>query len=324
MPSPAKLAALHLRADENGMRAEGSSGCSTGYEAARQRAVAFASGSEPCHASTSSRPCGANPTPWNASNTMSPSVNVPVLSRQMRSTRASTSTAASSCTSTCRRDSRCAPTANAMLVMSTSPSGIIATTDAIARTAASCQAPDSIAAAQPPKFCICALSTSRLTGPMIQATQPSTRLTPRRNSLDTSENCFASLDRRLANESAPTRVTFAAPLPPSTIDPDSTGSPGSLSTGSDSPVSIDSSTCSRSDAATTPSAAIWSPARSTSRSSRTTSASATSVSAPSRRTLACGACRSASRSSERFAMNSCTEPMIMLAIAAKPKSASCQ
>ena len=57
-------------------------------------------------------------------------MRVPVLSTQTTSTRASTSTAASSCTSAPRRPSRITPTAKATLVSSTSPSGIMAPTPA--------------------------------------------------------------------------------------------------------------------------------------------------------------------------------------------------
>ena len=60
-----------------------------------------------------------------------PSVRVPVLSTHTTSTRASTSTAASSCTRARRRPSRTTPTAKAMLVSSTRPSGIMAATPAI-------------------------------------------------------------------------------------------------------------------------------------------------------------------------------------------------
>ncbi len=57
------------------------------------------------------------------------------------STRASPSTAGSSFTSTCWRASFAAPTANAMLVISTSPSGIIAVSAAIVFTTACTHVP---------------------------------------------------------------------------------------------------------------------------------------------------------------------------------------
>ena len=55
------------------------------------------------------------------------SVRVPVLSAQTTSTRASPSIAGSSCTRHCLRPSRITPTAKAIDVISTSPSGTIGT-----------------------------------------------------------------------------------------------------------------------------------------------------------------------------------------------------
>ena len=65
------------------------------------------------------------------------SVSVPVLSTQMVSTRASTSTAGRSCTSTRRSASRITATAMAMLVSSTRPSGTIVTMPAMVPRSAS-------------------------------------------------------------------------------------------------------------------------------------------------------------------------------------------
>ena len=107
---------------------------------------------------------------WEPSKTMSPPVRVPVLSRQMTSTRARPSTAGSSFTSTCRLASLAAPTANAIEVTSTSPSGIIAVSDAIVLTTACTHVPLSHACTQPPATIICALSTSRPIGPIPQPT----------------------------------------------------------------------------------------------------------------------------------------------------------
>ena len=55
------------------------------------------------------------------------SVSVPVLSAHTTSTRARPSMAGSSCTRHCRRPSRTTPTANAIDVISTRPSGTIGT-----------------------------------------------------------------------------------------------------------------------------------------------------------------------------------------------------
>ena len=123
---------------------------------------------------------------------MSPPVRVPVLSRQITSTRARPSTAGSSFTSTCLLASLAAPTANAIEVTSTSPSGIIAVSDAIVLTTACTHVPLSHACTQPPATIICALSTSRPIGPIPQPTHVSTRSIEVRSSDETSENRFAS------------------------------------------------------------------------------------------------------------------------------------
>ena len=81
---------------------------------------------------------GCRPSGSSSSNTISPSVSVPVLSRHTTSTRARPSTAGSSCTSTLRRASVTAATPKATLVSSTRPSGTIPTTPAtVPRSAAS-------------------------------------------------------------------------------------------------------------------------------------------------------------------------------------------
>ena len=68
----------------------------------------------------------------------------------------------------------------------------MAVSDAIVFTTACTQAPLENTVAYPPVTMICALRTSRPTGPMIQLTHFSTRLIDDRNSLDTSEKRFAS------------------------------------------------------------------------------------------------------------------------------------
>lgn len=93
---------------------------------------------------------------------------------------------------------RAAPTAKAMDVMSTSPSGIIAVTDAIVAVSASTHAPVRHACRHPPRTCIWALRTRSPTGPIAQPTQPSTRLIESRSSDPTSENRFASPANALA------------------------------------------------------------------------------------------------------------------------------
>lgn len=87
----------------------------------------------------------------------------------------------------------------------------------------------------------CEFTTSTNSGPSAQESQRNIRLIELRNSLCTSEKRFASLARRFTKDSAPTRVTTAYPDPATTTDPESTSAPSSLSCGSDSPVSMDSS-----------------------------------------------------------------------------------
>ncbi len=72
-----------------------------------------------------------------------------------------------------------------------------------------------------------------------------------------------------------------------------TASPGRFATGSDSPVSIDSSTCDA-PSTTSPSTGTFPPGRTTTRSPTRTSAVGTSCSRPSRTTVAAGGARSIS------------------------------
>jgi hypothetical protein len=117
-------------------------------------------------------------------------------------------------------------------------------------------------------------------------------------------------------------VAWKRPEPATTKLPDSTSSPTSLFSGSLSPVSNDSSISSPSACRTTPSQGIWSPVRSTSRSSSTTPTTSISVSAPSRVTRARGALSTASASRVRFARTSCTMPMSAFATRTRPNVAS--
>ena len=189
--------ALHLRADENAMRRAASIGRSTGNGSRRHRAVALASGAAPYHPRASCQPlCSSSVSA--ASKRISPAVSVPVLSRQITSTRARPSTAGSSLTSTCCPAKRAAPTANAIEVISTSPSGIIAVRAAIVLTTACDHVPCCQASAQPPATIICAFSTSSPIGPIPHPTHFRTRSIDVRSSLETSWNRFASAAKVLA------------------------------------------------------------------------------------------------------------------------------
>ena len=174
-------------------------------------------------------------------------MSVPVLSMHRTSTRASTSTAGSSWTSTRRFASRTTPTANATLVRSTRPSGTIATVPATAPRSAS----------RTLAFERSWLTTSSA------AVGISNHVTIRRIlSIPLRSSERVRLNRRPCSAScaayacAPTRVARNRPLPAATNDPDSTSSPGDLITGSASPVSSDSSTSSAAASSTSPSTTI--------------------------------------------------------------------
>ena len=127
-------AADHLRADEKGTESAGRT--PSGKRAASASIVGLGFSSA---AASVARICsGTGGFSGTISRTVIPgAVSVPVLSTQTTSTRASVSTAGMSCTSAWRWASRTTPTAIAMLVNSTRPSGIIVTTPAIAPRIAS-------------------------------------------------------------------------------------------------------------------------------------------------------------------------------------------
>ena len=138
VPWPSKVAPLHLRADEkatDAVRTHASDGVNAAARAAR---VAFGWGSSARAAMAPAARSSSIPSTHSiAAKRIAPSVRVPVLSRQTTSTRASPSTAGSSCTSTLRRARLSAPTKKAMLVSSTRPSGTIPTRAATVPTTAS-------------------------------------------------------------------------------------------------------------------------------------------------------------------------------------------
>ncbi len=132
VPFPSKLSELHLRAEEKGteaVRRQAPPG-GGGKAAAMASRVSLRTGvsdpSAPRAAARSSCPSSASMRP----KTSDPSVRVPVLSTQTMSTRASPSTAGSSCTSTLRPARVMAATAKATLVRRTSPSGTMPTSPA--------------------------------------------------------------------------------------------------------------------------------------------------------------------------------------------------
>ena len=228
------------------------------------------------------------------------------------STRARPSTAGSSCTNTLRRASVSAATMNAMLVSSTSPSGTIATTPATVNRKAVSNS-----------WSRDWLQRRRAdTGINTHVTMRRMVLMPSISSDRVNVKRRASAASFRAYESAPTRVAWNRPEPATTKLPESTSSSGSLSSGSLSPVSSDSSTSSPSALCTTPSHGIWSPGRSSSRSSITTCSTAISATWPSRTTRARGALSTASRSRVRLARTSWKMPIPALATSISPKVAS--
>ena len=109
------------------------------------------------------------------------------------------------------------------------------------------------------------------------------------------EPCARSSDRTMPASAvlAPTVVTNTTSLPLPLIDAPTTSSPGPTSTGTDSPVNNDRSTH-EAPVFTTPSAGIFSPGRTSTRSPGTTRSIGVGVSRPSSRTVAVFAPRSSS------------------------------
>ena len=163
------------------------------------RRVAFGLGSAAATAARANPASARSPAPIGAtlSRAMSPVVIVPVLSRQITSTRARVSTAGSSWTRVSRRASRTTPTANAIVVISTSPSGTMETTPpTVLRSASGTEA-----------FARSWLNRSRAAvGTSPQLTSLMTRLMPVISSDRARVKRRASSARVVAYALAPTRV----------------------------------------------------------------------------------------------------------------------
>ena len=129
VPRPSKVAPDHLRADENGTDGRRRPALVGAHLAPWRAGWRWGAGrpaparpARPSTASSAAEPSGRSmPVTRSA-----PAVSVPVLSTHTTSTRASTSTAGSSCTRALRRASVVAPTAKARLVSRTRPSGTMA------------------------------------------------------------------------------------------------------------------------------------------------------------------------------------------------------
>ena len=137
--SSPKLTPDHFFADVNGACAVTGQGCGAAGTASAMACIEAlgASSAATSWASTSRTSARGRPTGISSPTVMACSVSVPVLSAHTTSTRASPSIAGSSCTSTRRRPSRITPSANAIAVSSTSPSGTIGTSDAVIASTAS-------------------------------------------------------------------------------------------------------------------------------------------------------------------------------------------
>ena len=120
---------------------------------------------------------------------ISPVVIVPVLSKQRTSTRASSSTLASSFASACLRASAITPERKAIEMSNTRPSGTIATAAATVPTRASCQLSSASSRER---------NSSPAAGGMMKTSHLRIRLTPLRNSDSASLNCLASSPSELA------------------------------------------------------------------------------------------------------------------------------
>ena len=310
--APSTTAADHLRAEEKGTQTSGRVPCGKRAASASIVGLGFSSA-----AASVARTCsGTGGFSATISRTLIPgAVSVPVLSTQTTSTRARVSTAGMSCTRAWRWASRTTPTAIAMLVSSTRPSGIIVTTPAIAPR---------IASSRVWSACSWLQVNSAPIGMMARPMYRMKRLIESRSSEVVVWNFRACAVSRPAKESAPTRVTRYDAEPETTNDPDMRSSPADLSTGSASPVSRLSSTSNPSVDNTSPSTGIWSPVETSTRSSTTSSRSPTSVVRPLRTTVGRASLSSESFARVRALRYSWTVPISVLNTMTSPNRASCQ
>ena len=114
----------------------------------------------------------------------------------------------------------------------------------------------------------------------------------------------------------PVAVTRASARPERTVVPAYTGSSACFGTGSDSPVSADSSACNSETSTIVASAGTTSPSCSHTRSSRTRSCAATVSRWPSRTTVAAGAVSSRSCSRARSARDSKSQLIVAIGASA--------
>ena len=138
VPCPSKEDALHLRADEKATEPLIVQAAVSSNRRCSASCVAFGLGSDHASAASAASISGcvwpAPSTARTSVTSIAPDVIVPVLSRQITSTRARTSIAGSSWTSVRRFARRSTPTVKATLVSRIRPSGTMATTPPTAET----------------------------------------------------------------------------------------------------------------------------------------------------------------------------------------------
>lgn len=127
LPSPSKVAPLHLRLEEKGTAVSSFHLRSLPNAFRSMSAVTFSSWSAPMSSemACSAQPSGTCSSLSSVSKDRVPSVIVPVLSRQITSTRASVSILSSDCTSALLRARFRALTVSVIPVSRISPSGIM-------------------------------------------------------------------------------------------------------------------------------------------------------------------------------------------------------
>lgn len=229
-----------------------------------------------------------------------PSVSVPVLSEAMTVTEPSVSTACSRRGMARAPAIRRAPRARARVTTAGSDSGTAATTRLTAVTAMS-------ATGRPPTTPMTKTSPESTT-----AAKPSTRPSAERRRCNGVAAGLVDATRAVIRPSAlaaPVRTTVPVARPVVTTVPALASSPTARVTGTDSPVSADSSTLSRAASASSRSAGTTSPASTRTRSPRTRSAAGRTTSRPSRTTRAVGAASWSNAAIARSARTSCTTPM---------------
>ena len=137
VPAPSKTAPLYFRAEEKGTVRRAFRCALAGNRSRMAKKVALSSSRAAVRSPITVSSGNPSSRRMVSSTAIRPSVRVPVLSRQRTSTRARVSIQNNSWTRVFRRPRLTTPTANAMLMSSTSPSGIIPSTAATVLTMAS-------------------------------------------------------------------------------------------------------------------------------------------------------------------------------------------